>query len=176
MYLLPALQSHFAEENFAEVRASWDEAGFFFHFFVTGEPTVGKDRRKSDSIELFFNTKGDDPRTFFTQFCHHFVLTPEAVHGAFFQEVTKFRTEETHPLFEEKEGMVDVKISPGKYWMACHIPFTALHGYQREEKSSLTFFYRINRKGASPQSLSCSHAEYDPEKTPLLWSRILCLP
>lgn len=171
-YQILSLQRYFGEGTFAQVFAAWDKRGIHYHFSVEKETdlSIDNDPRKGDSIELFFNTRPSDSRTFLTQFCHHFVLTPVEMRGTLFREVTKFRTEETHPFVTQQDVSVSSHLDTDRYLIDCILPFSVFHGY--EKKKPLTFFYRINRKESSPQSLSASHQEYEPQKTPLLWTKV----
>ncbi len=170
-YKIPELQRYLDEERFADVYSAYDEEALYLHVDARSEVGVDTNYRKGDCLELFLHTKKDDTRTFMTQFCHHLVFFPEPVDGKLVKEVTKFRTEEVHPLLTEEDLEVQSKVEPGRYFLDIAIPYAALHGFTPEKKQ-LRLFYRINRKTGLSQSLSMSSLEYDPQKVPHAWPEV----
>mgnify|MGYP001800653898 CR=1 FL=1 len=154
-YVVPHFKKYLEEESFAELYASWDEKGIYILAKIHSDPVVEKEFRKGDSVEFFFNTRRSDERTFFTQYCHHFVFFPEKVDGAFFREVTRFRTDEVHSLRGEEDLLFQTKSSPKGYFIDIHFPQAALHGFAEKKND-----------------LSLSSLEYDPQKVPHFWAPI----
>ena len=111
-FLLPDIAGWWEEERFADVALAWSEAGIYVHVFVEKEfeQAVYPKYSEGDAVELFFDTRDLKTAGFATRFCHQFVFLPQAVQGVIAQEVSHFRTEDTHPLCDADELQVMAEI------------------------------------------------------------------
>lgn len=101
-------------EAFATVSMAWQEsrpkAGLYFFIDVqNANPQVTFPKiEDGDSVELFIDTKNLKTARTTHRFCHHFYFLPERVEGVMAKEVTRFRTEDSHPLAESADLEVQV--------------------------------------------------------------------
>jgi hypothetical protein len=171
---LPHFGELLDEEPFAEVGLACSEQGIgveidvdqpfaeaFFPNFADG-----------DSVELFFDTRDLKTAGFNTRFCHHFVFLPAAVGGVQKQEITRFRTEDTHPLCDPEELGCQTTFHKKSYTMEIYIPASSLHGYDPAMFQRLGFTYRINRPSYTSQHFSISSRDYAIDQHPALWSSL----
>ncbi len=101
-------------EAFATVSMAWQEsapkAGLNFFIDVqNANPQVTFPKiEDGDSCELFIDTKNLKSARTTHRFCHHFYFLPERVEGVMAKEVTRFRTEDSHPPAESADLEVQV--------------------------------------------------------------------
>ena len=99
-YLLADTSALCSEESFAEVAMGWHQQGLEIYvridepFRQAHYPEVDR----GDSIEVFVDTRDVKTASFNTRFCHHFFFLAEGIEGHFAGEMTRFRTEDVHPL------------------------------------------------------------------------------
>lgn len=173
-YLLPSTEDLAAQNNFADVYAAWSEEGLSFVCEVKSKSIECflPEYMSGDSIEIFVDTRDIKNAGFNHRFCHHFVFLPEAVDGIRGFEATKFRTEDTHPLCDAAELVVETEKIKGGYRIEIDIPAHCLFGFDPNQFDRIGFTYRINGYGLEPQHFSVITAEYDLEQSPSQWSRI----
>lgn len=171
---LPDTSELLGEESFAEVSLGWNEEGIFVHAKIERpfQECFFPDFKAGDALELFFDTRDLKTAGFPTRFCHHFVILPQEVQGIRAQEITHFRTEDTHPLCDSDEIKVDADFGRKSYEIRVQIPAHCLHGYDPRAFDRLGFSYRINRYKGEPQHFSVSSQFYTVEAEPSLWSSL----
>jgi len=174
-YLLTSSAPFLAEEKFCEAYMGYNHHALYFHFRVDKpfEEANSTDFRKGDSIEIFIDTRDIKDKTVISQFCHHFVFFAEAVNGVLGKEVTRFRTEEVHPLCSPKDLKVNAHFAKKSYVLDIEIKSSSLFGYDPSSFERMGFTYRINRKGGEPQHFAISSSEYKIELQPSLWSSLV---
>lgn len=173
-YALPDTSFLCQDWHFADLAMGWSEDGLGFQIKVSAPPlqSVFPAIEKGDSVELFIDTRDLKSAGFNTRFCHHFFFLPQAIEGNIAGEITRFRTEDTHPLCEASDLFLNAKIESREYRMKIFIPAKCLHGYDPKQFDRLGFTYRINRYGGAPQHFSVVTAEYPVDQQPALWSSI----
>ncbi|HSX04751.1 MAG TPA: hypothetical protein VLG76_08500 [Rhabdochlamydiaceae bacterium] len=161
-----------AEEAFATCYLGWNEEGIFFeaHVDVPFENCYFPNFREGDSLELFIDTRDLKTAGFLTRFCHHFVFLPKAIEEIKSQEITHFRTEDSHPLADAHLLKNDAEFHAKKYELKIFIPSDCLCGYDPNAFDRMGFTYRINRVGNQPQHFSVSSHNFSIEKHPSLWA------
>ncbi|PIS01458.1 MAG: hypothetical protein COT84_02165 [Chlamydiae bacterium CG10_big_fil_rev_8_21_14_0_10_35_9] len=170
-YLLPSTSKYLDEESFARIYMGFNELKILLHIEVDVpfQEASLSDFRKTDSIELFFDTRDLKEKDIITQFHHHFVFFPEKIEGTLGREITRFRTDDMHMLCEPQSLVATPFYGKKNYILDIEIPLSALHGYDPTAFKRLGFCYRINRKDADPQHFGISSFEYAIEKHPSLW-------
>jgi hypothetical protein len=171
-YLLPDTTEWLAEERFADVALSWNEAGIAVHVFVDKpfEEAIYPNYAEGDAIELFFDTRDLKTAGFATRFCHQFVFLPESVQGIIAREVSHFRTEDAHPLCDAAELQVVPHIGNKDYSLQIFIPSHCLHGFDPSSFERIGFTYRIHRYRGAPQHFALSSRHFSLEQHPRLWA------
>lgn len=172
---LPDTSGLLNETMFARVAAIWAPGGLTLHVQVKKplEESLYPKYREGDSLEFFFDTRDLKNAQSVHRFCHHFVFLPEEVDGIQAQEVTRFRSDETHELADPSLFVVQTTVNRRDYEMEIHIPKEALHGYDPSEFKRLGFTYRINRYGGDPQHFALSSRFFSLEKHPGLWATLI---
>lgn len=173
-YLLPDTSRLCAEEAFGEVSMGWSRDGIELYIKVDEKfkqayyPEVDR----GDSIELFFDTRDVKTASFNTRFCHHFFFFAEGVEGKFAGEITRFRTEDVHPLCDAKDLKVKSECKSDFYSINIFIPSHCLIGYDPDQFNRLGFSYRINRSEGYPQHFSVVTEDYQIDQQPSLWASL----
>jgi len=173
-FLLPDTSRLCSEDKFADVSMAWHEDGL--EFFVRVQepfkhayfPSVDL----GDSVELFIDTRDVKTAGFNTRFCHHFYFLAEGVEGHFAGEITRFRTEDVHPLCDPNDLKIKSLIRSGGYSMHIFIPSHCLYGYDPAQFNRLGFSYRINRCDGFPQHFSVVTEDFAVEQQPSLWASL----
>jgi hypothetical protein len=160
------------EDQFADVSLAWNEESLIVEVevFKPFEEASYPDYDKGDAIELFFDTRDLKSAGFMTRFCHHFVILPKDVQGVQVQELTTFRTEDTHPLCDSADISLQTTFTAKGYKMTITFPAHTLHGYEPSIYDRLGFTYRIHRYKGSSQHFSVSSHLYKIEQHPSLWA------
>ncbi len=173
-FLLPSTASLLGEESFAEVALAWSFEGIFVGVFVEKpfEEASYPQFAASDALELFFDTRDLKSAGFMTRFCHHFVVLPQAVQGIRVQELTHFRTEDTHPLCDPQEISIEATFEKRAYALQLFFPSNVLHGYDPHAFERLGFTYRLHRCGGRPQHFAVSSEHFQIEQQPRLWASL----
>lgn len=173
-YLLPDTSGLLSEERFATLSLAWNEKALFLEAVIQKpyEQAFFPEFRKGDCLELFFDTRDLKNAGFLTRFCHHFLILPEEIDGARSQEITRFRTEDSHPLCDPADIEVKSHFGKQEYRVEIHIPAFCLHAYDPSAFDRLGFTYRINRLKGEPQHFALSSHSYPLEKEPSLWASL----
>ena len=174
-YLLPDTSKICSEEAFAEISLGWNEEGVEAYIQVEHpfKQAVYPDVARGDSVELFIDTRDVKSAGFNTRFCHHFFFLAEGVDGHFAGEITRFRTEDVHPLCESKELKVKSLTQSDGYTLNIFIFIFCLYGYDPEQFKRLGFTYRINRAGGFPQHFTVVTDDFPIEQQPSLWGSLV---
>lgn len=173
-HLLPGAADLCDEEEFAKVGMGWHEEGLGL-LIQLDEPftkSVYPDIAKGDSVEIMIDTRDIKTAGFNTRFCHHFYFLPKEIEGHQAGEITRFRTEDRHPLCDFKLLKCDTKLSSHGYVMKVFIPSECLHGYDPKQFDRIGFTYRINRAGGPSQHFAVSSNEFVIDQQPSLWASL----
>jgi hypothetical protein len=171
-FLLPNTWQWLAEERFADVAISWSEAGIFLAVFVDKpfEQAFYPRFQEGDAVEFFFDTRDLKTAGFATRFCHQFVFLPQTVQGIVAQEITHFRTEDTHPLCDCSDLQVVAQMEKKDYALQIFIPAHCLHGFDPSSFERVGFTYRIHRYQGAPQHFALSSQHFSLEQHPRFWA------
>jgi hypothetical protein len=172
---LPDLSDLLAEKALGSLSLSWSEDGISGLFSIKKEleTSLFPDYNKGDAIEVFIDTRDNKKSSFASRFCHQFVFLGKEVNGVYAQEVTKFRQEDTHPLCDPSEIILEVKEKKGSYEVAFTLPKEILHGYDPLQFSRLGFSYRIHQYKGRSQDFPFSSKYFEPLRHPALWASLL---
>lgn len=173
-YLLPDTSALCGEKAFAEVALSWSQEGVEAYVKVNRpfQRASYPDIDRGDSVELFIDTRDIKNSGFNTRFCHHFYFLAEGIEGNMAGEMTRFRTEDAHPLCNPNELKVKALLQSDHYILHVFIPSQCLYGYDPEQFKRLGFSYRINRAGGHPQHFSVVSEDFALEQQPSLWGSL----
>ncbi len=174
-YLLPDVSPLFGEEKFADFHLGWNERGLLGYIKMSKpyEQSFFPNYEEGDSVEVFIDTRDLKKTGFATKFCHHFVFLSHEVQEIQVQEVTKFRSEDSHPLCDSSE--IECKCVYGKkeYSMLFFIPSSCLHGYDPQTFPRMGFTFKINRYKGQAQHFSVSSHYFDIMQSPSHWSSLI---
>ncbi len=176
-YQLPDVTDLLDEESFCTLRMAWNEGGIALDisFDTPFERCSFPNFAGTDAVELFFDTRDLKTTGFATRFCHHFLFLPQPVLGIQAQELTHFRTEDTHPLCDPSDLSVTTSFEKKAYEMKIEIPTHCLHGFDPNGFDRLGFTYRIHRCGGPPQHFALAAENFKLEQNPKLWATLkLC--
>ena len=168
---LPDTSELLNEESFAKLFLGWSEEGIFVELRVSQEFQEAHypNFAGGDSLELFFDTRDVKSAGFATRFCHHFVLLPQEVQGIQVQEVTHFRSEDTHPLCDSHQIDLQTDFGKSHYQLRVHFPPETLHGFDPNVCHRLGFTYKVNRTHGDPMHFSVSSHNLNIAQQPSLW-------
>lgn len=173
-YLLPDTSRFCSEDSFADVSMGWNEEGL--EFFVSVRSPFRRAYYPSvelgDSVELFIDTRDVKTAGFNTRFCHHFYFLAEGIEGNHAGEITRFRTEDTHPLCDSNDLKVKSLVRPSSHAINIFIPSHCLYGYDPAQFNRLGFSYRVNRSEGFPQHFSVVSEDFAVEQQPSLWASL----
>ncbi len=171
---LPDTSFLLAEDSFAKIGMVWTEAEIRIEAAIEKpfEDAFLPQFAQGDSLELFFDTRDLKTAGFMTRFCHHFLIFPKPVQEIHAQEITHFRTEDTHPLCDPAEIRVIPHFERKSYRLEIAIPRECLYGYDPASFDRLGFTYRLNRCGGPPQHFAVSSLYYAIEQHPALWGSL----
>lgn len=171
---LPNTGNLCSEFDFAKVAIGWHEDGLAFQVFVYQPHTKSffPEVQKGDSVELFIDTRDLKSAGFNTRFCHHFVFLPQAVDGHLAEEITHFRTEDSHPLCDPSLLVCQKELAKSSYILQIFIPKECLHGFDPSQFERFGFTYRINRANGQSQHFSVTSKEFLIEQQPSLWASL----
>ncbi len=165
----PTLLPDLLETKMAKVFVSWSHSGLHFHFEINR--AFNQPHLRGDVVELFIDSRDLKSATM-TRFCHHFIFLPEMVDGEIAKEITRFRTEERHPLAHPDLFKVKSKKEKGKRMMEIFIPKEALCGYDPSQFNKLGFNYRVLSFEGDWQVFSASAEDFPIEQHPNLWASL----
>ncbi len=176
-HLLPSTESFTQEEIFAKIALGWSLGGIGLVVEVKNLPETSHypNPERGDSLELFLDTRDMKSAGFNTRFCHHFFFLPQMVGGIAKGEITRFRTEDQHPLCQSDDLFLEVKEKKKGYMMQIFIPASCLHGYDPLQFNRLGFTYRVNRAKGKPQHFSVVSSEYSIDQHPSLWGSLVLI-
>lgn len=172
--LLPDTSKLCAEEPFADISLGWNEDGIEAFIRVNNpfKRAFYPEVSRGDSVELFIDTRDVKTAGFNTRFCHHFFFLAEGVEGHLAGEITRFRTEEVHPLCDSNELKVKSLVQSQGYTLNIFIPSHCLHGYDPDQFNRIGFSYRINRADGFPQHFTVVTEDFPVEQQPSLWGSL----
>ena len=173
-YQLPDTSRLCGETSFAEVSLAWNEDGLEALILVDRpfKRAYYPEVERGDSVELFIDTRDVKSSGFNTRFCHHFFFLAEGVEGHFAGEITRFRTEDAHPLCDAKELKVKSLVQSSGYVLNIFIPRHCLNGYDPEQFKRLGFAYRINQADGFSQHFTVITEDFPVEQQPALWGSL----
>jgi hypothetical protein len=173
-YSLPSTSLLLDEERFADLSLAWNEEGIMVAVVVEKpfEEAIYPEFERADALEFFLDTRDMKSAGFATRFCHQFLILPQAVQGVQAQELTRFRTEETHPLCDPSDIQIDSAFDKHSYEVYIMFPAHCLHGFAPSEFQRLGFTYRIHGKGRGPQHFAVSSDQFAIEQQPKLWASL----
>lgn len=159
------------EEGFADIKMAWNREGLLFEIQVNKpfEDCFYPDFRKGDSVELFIDTRDLKTAGFFHKFCHHFLFLPQPVSQVQAQEISRFRTEEAHPLCDFSDLSVETKFTGKNFSLFIKVSKEALFGFEPGVFHRIGFTYRINRPTKPSQHFTLSS---QIENHPALWASL----
>ncbi|MBS0615727.1 MAG: hypothetical protein JSR58_04150 [Verrucomicrobia bacterium] len=171
---LPSTSDLFGETSFADVHFSWTQEGIALEVRVKHslKDVVYPDFEKGDAFEFFFDTRDLKTAGFPTRFCHHFLVLPKEVQSVQCLELTRFRTDDTHPLADGGDILVKPTFALKGYALQILFPAHVLHGYDPRVFDRLGFTYVLHRAGGAPQHFALSSRFYSVEQQPSLWASI----
>lgn len=174
-FKLPDLSFLSKEETFAAVGLGWNEEGLILRFEVDKpfEMAIYPEIDEGDSVEVFIDTRDVKTSGFATRFCHHFFFTAKEVDGKCGAEISRFRTDDSHPLSDHNDLVIKPKSSKDAYSIDAFIPSLCLFGYEPADFDRIGFTYRINRQGGLPQHFSVKSDEFRIDEQPSLWASCL---
>jgi hypothetical protein len=162
------------EEKFGSLYLSWSEDGIFGKAIIE-KPFEGAffpDYRKGDCLEIFIDTRDHKKSGFASRFCHHFVFLAGEVNGIRAEEVSRFRSEDTHPLCNATDLIVSCHAGKKSYELSFQIKESALHGFDPSQFPRMGFAYRINRFKGKPQHFPVSSERFELFEHPGLWASV----
>jgi hypothetical protein len=128
--------------------------------------------QQGESFEVFIDTRDRKDVRINNKFCHHFVFLPEEVDGVQAAEITRFRTDDAHPLCDPGKLQVFTKHKKTGFSLCGIIPADCLTGYDPDEFDRIGFTYRINFTGNRQQHFSVHSSEFSIEQNPALWGSL----
>lgn len=178
LHRLPCFAQLFQREldaPFATVLMGYTELGLHFSFVVESSKVqvFYPDIEKGDSIQLFIDTRDVRQAKTTHRFCHHFFFLPEAYDEKQCGEITRFRTEETHPLCVSSELELAVERNRSGYSASIFIPAHSLVGYAPGECPRLGFTYKICRADGAVQEFGITSSSTRYDQAPYLWTTML---
>ncbi len=173
-FLLPSTASLTNEESFATVAIAWHPEGIALHIDVDKpiERVSYPDLKYTDSVELFIDTRNRKTAGFANRFCHHFFFLAEPYLEHFFGEITRFRTDDAHPLCQPEDLFCHIHKRKKSYGMDIFLPKECLIGYSPDDFSKIGFNYRIHRPDGKTQHFAARTDEYAVESHPSLWGSL----
>ncbi len=174
LFFLSSPSVFLGEEPFADFYMAWHRAGISVRceIKVPFEDCRYPRYEEGDSLELCFDTRDLKDVGFVHRFCHHFLILPQEVQGVRALEITRFRTDDTHPLCDPEELEVATEFGKERYSMTLEIPSSCLHGYDPLSLDHIGFTYRINRRRGSSQHFALSSHREQFQNHPALWSSL----
>jgi hypothetical protein len=170
--LLPDTSDLLGEESFAEVGLCWRQEGLdvYLHANKKFEEACYPKFSEGDAFELYIDTRDMKDAGFPTRFCHHFLILPQEVQGVRALELTRFRTEDSHPLCDLDKIEISFHAGSRDYFLDIHLPAEILHGYDPHSFDRLGFTYTVHRNKYMPQNFSVSSNYVTIAQNPSLWA------
>ncbi len=173
-YVLPDIASLEAEDSFVTIkfRFTEDELSFRFEVDHPFQEAVFPQVEKGDGIELFLDTRDMKNAKAITKFCHHFVFLPAEVDGIWAAEVTKFRSDETHPYPDHEQIKPQVSHTKNGYALEVLLTKDTLFGYDPTTFSRIGFACRVHRKGKTPYFFGPDERDLSLASAPDTWPSV----
>lgn len=123
----------------------------------------------SDCLELFISTRDARQASSVTSFCHHFVIFPVQIGGAFYaKELTHFRHDDSRALIDPSPIEVSSVFEKKRYKMSFFIPKSALWGFEGMT-GAISFTYIVHAE-SKIQHFSVSSQNFNVASMPSLWA------
>jgi len=169
---LPDTSNLLGEEQFAEVGVSWERAGLYVHLHASKkfEEASYPKYTEGDAFELYIDTRDMKDSGFPTRFCHHFLILPQEVQGIRALELTRFRTEDSHPLCDPHKIEISFSAGSRDYFLDIFLPADILHGYDPDSFDRLGLTYTVHRPKHGSQNFSVSSHYVTIAQNPSLWA------
>lgn len=169
---LPDTSPFLCCDVFASVALAWNEEGILIDvaFNKPFEEALYPKFSEGDAVEIFIDTRDRKSAGFATRFCHHFLFLPAPCQGISAQELTRFRTEETHPLCDPGLLKSETTFHKKGYAMRLAIPSECLHGFDPAAFDRMGFTYRLHRLKGAPQYFSADTSHFSLEQHPKFWA------
>lgn len=169
---LPDTSDLLGEDHFADIGLAWHDSGIFIHAHVHKkfEEANYPKFTEGDALELFFDTRDLKEAGFPTRFCHHFLILPQEVQGVRALEMTRFRSDESHPLCNPDKIEISFKESSREYFLDLYFPAEILHGYDPRSFDRLGFSYTLHRPKGPAQNFAVSSDYVSVAQNPSLWA------
>ena len=160
------------EDPFADIGMSWSQEGLYvyLHAHKKFEEASYPKFTEGDALELFFDTRDRKDAGFPTRFCHHFLILPQEIQGVRVMELTRFRTEDSHPLCDPAKIEISFHAGSRDYFLDLFFPTEILHGYDPYSFDRLGFTYTVHRYKNHPQNFSVSSNYVNIAQNPSLWA------
>lgn len=171
-YLLSDTGWLMGEKHHFRLHMGWSEKGLYFFVRVEGkfdQPSY-PDLTEGDSLELFIDTRNRKDSGFNTKFCHHFFFLPKSVEEHQKGEITRFRTEDAHPLSDADDITMESEGTTKGGKFKIFLPASVLVGWNPSEFPQVGFSCRLNRHFSEPEHISAKTQEYPIEQDPSLWA------
>ncbi len=171
---LPDFSDLLAEEPFFTLSISWNEDCLMGYAVVEKpfESSFFPDYAKGDSLEVFIDTRDNKEARFASSFCHAFVFFAKETEGALGAEVTRFRLEDSHPICDPADILVESTVEKESYKIFFSLPSAVLHGYDPSQFDRLGFACRVHRYKGPSGHFPVSSKAFDPLQNPSLWASL----
>jgi hypothetical protein len=161
---------------FADVRAGWNEQGLTFSLRVNGKKHQPwcRDGRidESDGFHVWIDTRDTKNIHRASRFCHHFAFLPAGGGPRLDQPLAdqlliNRAREHAQPV---RPGVLKVQSQKrvDGYTLDCHVPATALTGFDTDDYPRLGFMYAVSDRELGEQTLAYSR-EFPYEEDPSVW-------
>ena len=173
----PDLTSLLSEERFSTLSLGWNEESLMGFLSVEKpfESSSFPDYEKGDALEIFIDTRDNKKAGFASRYCHQFVFLAGTVDGISAQEVTRFRSEDSHVLCDSTLIELEMRLEKKGYSLFFTLPKEVLHGYDPLQFSRMGFAYKIHRYKESPMHFPFSSKSFDPLQNPSLWASLILI-
>lgn len=173
--LLPDVSSLLDEESFSSISLAWNEE-FLMGFLKVEKPFESSsfpDYEKGDALEIFIDTRDNKKAGFASRYSHQFVFLAGTVDGVVAQEITRFRSEDSHVLCDPTLIGLEMRLEKKGYSLFFTLPKEVLHGYDPLQFSRIGFSYRVHRYKDKPMHFPFSSKSFDPLQNPSLWASLI---
>ncbi len=172
-FLLPEMDKLTPQKSLAKVFMGWNEEGISVLFKIH-EPKKSLEK-SDDTLELFFDTRDLKTKNQFSRFCHHFIFQNASEDSLIGKEITRFPTEDTHPLasIEMIPKIKKIKSTRDQYEILIFLPALILFGYDPLNSSKkIGFAYVLKRKSTHEEQIFPVVREFSLAKNPSCWSTL----
>ena len=172
--VLPDITSLLDEERFASLSLAWNEESLMGFLSVEKpfESSFFPEYEKGDALELFIDTRDNKKAGFASRYCHQFVFLAGTVDGIQAQEITRFRSEDSHVLCDSTLIGLEMRLEKNGYSLFFTLPKEVLYGYDPLQFARIGFSYKIHRYKEKPMHFPFSSKSFDPLQNPSLWASL----